>query len=316
MKTEDSEMSLDETTKPLPSTETQPQSLSTTVLNVPLRLGSYAISTSWRYFRPLAPQVVPIVVFFSFVPIVSFLSFSAGWLVWTMVAVGWQAPVFLQYGDNRAPYSEVVLSSLSSKQAYDISLVLNVPPTEPNLSLGNFMTSLVLTSSSNATLAQTRVPSLVLQPRSSWLFGSSSTFTLQVPLLKSFTFGTSKAIAYIDVGRRDGWTSLGSGHGRELTVASATLQGTLVHQGVRGLITRFPLLFSAFAAFGFFVITMGVLAAFVIPLEDIIASAEPEESSEEDEEDRRRRLRRLSRGSRSASREWKPAGQSAIIPPA
>lgn len=39
--------------------------------------------------------------------------------------------------------------------------------------------------------------------------------------------------ARIDLGRRDGWKSLGSGEGRELSVWNAALRGAVRRHGIR-----------------------------------------------------------------------------------
>lgn len=56
---------------------------------------------------------------------------------------------------------------------------------------------------------------------------------LDVPLLASYVPGTSKMNARIDLGRRDGWKSLGNGEGRELSVWNAALRGTVRRHGIR-----------------------------------------------------------------------------------
>lgn len=82
----------------LPEEPKAPESISSTVLNAPLRITGYAISTSWGHLRPYAPLVVPVLVYLSFLPFVSFLSFSTGVIVWRRIAVGWEIPLYLQYG--------------------------------------------------------------------------------------------------------------------------------------------------------------------------------------------------------------------------
>jgi len=59
------------------------------------------------------------------------------------------------------------------------------------------------------------------------------TSKLKVALMDSFATGTNLVIAKIDLGRRDGWKEIGRGEGRELSVYSATLRGSLRHRGVR-----------------------------------------------------------------------------------
>jgi len=59
------------------------------------------------------------------------------------------------------------------------------------------------------------------------------TSKLNVPLIDHFVTGTNLVNAKIDLGRMDGWKGIGRGEGRELSVYSATLRGTLRHRGVR-----------------------------------------------------------------------------------
>jgi len=51
--------------------------------------------------------------------------------------------------------------------------------------------------------------------------------------MDNFVTGANMVIAKLDLGRRDGWKGIGRGEGRELSVYSATLRGTLKHRGVR-----------------------------------------------------------------------------------
>lgn len=55
---------------------------------------------------------------------------------------------------------------------------------------------------------------------------------LDVPLLSSYVPGTPKMNARIDLGRRDGWKSLGNGEARELSVWNAALRGAVRRQGI------------------------------------------------------------------------------------
>lgn len=64
----------------------------------PIRLFLSALSIGLATFRPFAPQLIPLAVFAVLIPLVVFLSLSAGWVVWRNVAVGWEAPLYLQYG--------------------------------------------------------------------------------------------------------------------------------------------------------------------------------------------------------------------------
>ncbi|KAJ5047537.1 uncharacterized protein L3040_003360 [Drepanopeziza brunnea f. sp. 'multigermtubi'] len=64
--------------------------------------------------------------------------------------------IHLQYGDGPHPYGIAALStSLTSQQAYDISLSLHLPRSPPNLHRGNFMLSLSLLSPSYTPLPST-----------------------------------------------------------------------------------------------------------------------------------------------------------------
>lgn len=56
---------------------------------------------------------------------------------------------------------------------------------------------------------------------------------LSIPLLHNVELGVSSAIAYVELGRKDQWRAIGSGEGRELSVASALLRGVVVHKGLR-----------------------------------------------------------------------------------
>lgn len=62
---------------------------------------------------------------------------------------------------------------------------------------------------------------------------SPSILDLVVPLLSSYTPGTSRVVAKLELGRADGWKSLGEGHGRELSVLSASLRGAIRLEGLR-----------------------------------------------------------------------------------
>ena len=59
------------------------------------------------------------------------------------------------------------------------------------------------------------------------------TSKFKVPLIDNFITGTNLMKAKIDLGRTDGWRGIGRGEGRELSVYSATLKGSLRHHGMR-----------------------------------------------------------------------------------
>jgi hypothetical protein len=64
--------------------------------------------------------------------------------------------------DGVPPYARVELPRLMLQQIYAISLDLQLPTTEMNLALGNFMTSLVVLTLKNKTLAHVRRPVRIL----------------------------------------------------------------------------------------------------------------------------------------------------------
>lgn len=55
-------------------------------------------AASINFFRPYAPQIVPIIVCAFFIPVTLALSGFAGWVVWSSLSTGWEAPLYLQYG--------------------------------------------------------------------------------------------------------------------------------------------------------------------------------------------------------------------------
>jgi len=73
----------------------------------------------------------------------------------------------------------------------------------------------------------------VLAPKSSWLSGTPSTIDLDMTIMSSFVAKTSNVLAFVEIGRRDGWRSLGDGQGREVSVLSAILRGREIPRGVR-----------------------------------------------------------------------------------
>jgi len=127
------------------------------------------------------------------------------------------------------------------------------------------MTTLTLSSSSNKTLASIRRPSITVPAPHSFWTRRSNVIDITVPLFSFFVPGTSHVLAKLELGRRDGWKSLGEGHGRELSVLSASLQGGVQLEGLRGLVTRFPLFSAAISSVIFLVISLLVLAGFFLP---------------------------------------------------
>lgn len=60
--------------------------------------------------------------------------------------------------DDRPPYADIELPSFTTAQPYDIYLRLVVPATTANYELGNFMSTSILSSIENETLASVRHP--------------------------------------------------------------------------------------------------------------------------------------------------------------
>ncbi|KAJ3935488.1 MAG: hypothetical protein NXY57DRAFT_989902 [Lentinula lateritia] len=242
----------------------------------------------WQYLRRYTPNLVSLSVFLIFIPIICTISLSAGVIVWSNVAVGWQIPLYLQYGDAVQPYAHAVLEDLSSRQTYNIVLQLVVPSTDANFALGNFMNSLRLSTINNKTLAIVRRPAIVIPPKSPYFSGKPHLATIDIPMLDSFVPGSTKVTVDVKIGRQDVWRSLGNGEGRELNVYSASLKGILAHKGIRGLVTRFPTVFSVICSAIFFAILFSILAACLLPSilgstssNDIIEASKPSDGSEQ-----------------------------------
>lgn len=56
------------------------------------------LSLVGRGVRPFAPVIIPVVICTIAIPILLLFSLSSGFYVWKSVAVGWQTPLYLQYG--------------------------------------------------------------------------------------------------------------------------------------------------------------------------------------------------------------------------
>ncbi|KAF8917688.1 hypothetical protein CPB85DRAFT_1285233 [Mucidula mucida] len=284
----------------------------------------YLLSKGLALIRPFAPQLIALAVFAFLIPLVFSLSVAAGYAVWKNVAVGWEMPLYLQYGDGQSPYASTFLPALTTQQPYDISIRLTVPATETNVALGNFMASLRLASASNnKTLVSVRRPAIVIPPRSILFSVKPSTTTIDILLLPSYIPSGSHIEATVQLGRQDSWKTLGSGEGREVAVFDAYLYGVVVQQGIRGLVMRFPVLSSAAASLAFLIVLLSVMGVCILPtmlpegppqetgyesLDDQGPAAKPKRLSgpgmkqEELEEDAPPRRRRVPRASRSTSR--------------
>ncbi|KAF9056518.1 putative adipose-regulatory protein-domain-containing protein [Panaeolus papilionaceus] len=225
------------------------------------------VSTGIATIRPYAPQLIPFLICTIFIPFVVLLSISAGWFVWNSLSVSWEIPLHLQYGDGTPPYAHFELPWIIPHQRYDVSVCLNVPITESNLALGNFMASLSLETLSNKTVAQVRRAAIATpRPHSLPFFSNKKNTEIKVSLLNSFTPTTSQLVGRVEIGRRDHWRTLGTGEGRELSVISASLRGLAVPHGIRGLAIQFPLTASIIASGLFFVILSTILGGCILPL--------------------------------------------------
>lgn len=251
------------------SDEPQPRrGIVSTILYAPPRLLFALLYRAAAFLQPYASQIIPIFVCLLLVPLVISLSLYAGWVVWRSAPVAWQVPIDFQYGDGASPYSQATIAGVASHQPYDISLRLSVPATEANFGLGNFMAALELTTPSNKSIASVRRSAIILPSSSTTLFIFSTPrklIDLKIPLLDSFSFGTSKAMARVEVGRRDLWKTLGRGEGRELSVYSASLVGSVRHSGIKGLVSRFPLVSAVVASTIFLFVCLLVVTSCILP---------------------------------------------------
>ncbi|KZV76994.1 hypothetical protein PENSPDRAFT_562388, partial [Peniophora sp. CONT] len=211
------------------------------------------------------PPLIPLAVLAAMLPILLFMSLLTGFYVWKSGAVGWLATLDLQYGDGSPPYAQTSLPAMSSVEPYDVILHLSLPATTANYELGNFMTSLTLATSKNRTVTSVRKPTIVLPPTQYLPFSPPKKAYLDVPLLKDYVSGTTNLLATIELGRKDGWKSIGSGVGREVSVLSASLEGVLKYRGIRGIVSKYPISSATIAAAMFFVTSFATVALFLAP---------------------------------------------------
>ena len=68
------------------------------VIRVPLVLTLRILAPLGRSIRPWVPQLIPLFVGISIIPLLALLSTGAGLYVWKTAAVSWESPLFLQYG--------------------------------------------------------------------------------------------------------------------------------------------------------------------------------------------------------------------------
>ncbi|XP_006463954.1 hypothetical protein AGABI2DRAFT_75106 [Agaricus bisporus var. bisporus H97] len=239
--------------------------LGSSLLFAPFKVLNLVAVNGVSVLRPYAPQLVPIAVCLFLVPFAISLSLYAGWSVWKSLAVGWDVPLYLQYGQTVAPYASATLPPIQAAQPYDISLHMRVPITESNMALGNFMATLTLATSSNETLVTVSRSCIVVPQTTSWFFWSSSIANIDTIVLSSFIAKTSYLLARVEIGRQDGWRTLGDGRGREVSILSASLRAREIPRGIRGLAIRSPLIASTLAASLFFLILSFIVTSCVLP---------------------------------------------------
>ncbi|TRM66408.1 hypothetical protein BD626DRAFT_487688, partial [Schizophyllum amplum] len=100
------------------------------VVLLPYTLTVSLISSGIETLRPFSPQLIPLLVCTLLIPLIAFFSVIAGVLVWNSLAVGWETPLYLQYGDGVQPYAQASLPPLVTSQPYDISVHLVVPASD------------------------------------------------------------------------------------------------------------------------------------------------------------------------------------------
>ncbi|KAI0652281.1 hypothetical protein C8Q79DRAFT_997408 [Trametes meyenii] len=276
----------------------------------PIRLFIDLSLAALRLVQPLAPQLIPLLVFSVSLPVIFFLSGSSGYWVWKSVAVGWETEIFLQYGDGPIPYAVVALPQVIPQQAYDISLHLVVPANEANFELGNFMAYLTLQTPKNGTIAMARKPAIVLPTHTtpwSLLYNRPGTVDLNIPMFDGLTIGTSRALARVELGRKDQWKSIRDGQGRELAVLSGYIRGVVLHRGVRGIISRFPIASAVVASMVFFLIMFVGMIACLMPAVEWHFGADIHEPTPGD--DRPHRPRRYRRKPEGEGDDYKPSAK-------
>jgi len=69
-----------------------------TIVFLPIGLFVSTLSNAFLLLQTITPKVVPLAVCFLFIPLLVFVSLSAGWIVWRNAAVSWEATIYLQYG--------------------------------------------------------------------------------------------------------------------------------------------------------------------------------------------------------------------------
>jgi hypothetical protein len=82
------------------------------------------ISLVTLLLRPVAPQLIPLAVFFLLVPLLVIPSILSGFYVWYSRAISWHSPLFFQYGCV-PEYSQDVLTHIPRAMVSYHTLKLN-----------------------------------------------------------------------------------------------------------------------------------------------------------------------------------------------
>ncbi|KAF8605043.1 hypothetical protein BDV93DRAFT_491195 [Ceratobasidium sp. AG-I] len=247
--------------------------------------------------RRVLPTLLHVAAFTTLLPPLLAISIGAGITVVNIIPGGWEAELWMQYGEQSTPFARAMLPALVPDQPYDIALALDVPLSADNLALGNFMTKLVLTDAKNSTVATANRPqALVLGKKTTgWIPFISATprvTTVEVPLVENWVpslhsgilGSTGAAIArgttqkgyhaFIAVGRADAWKNLGSGQGKELSIARAVLHGRVKLSGIRGYFAQHTFILFILTSAVFFATSTGAaLALYLIFAPDLSEDA-------------------------------------------
>lgn len=78
--------------------ERPPPGLIARAIWFPFSLALRVLAPFARFLQPWAPQIIPLLVGLSIIPLLGLLSAGAGFYVWKTAAVSWETPLFLQYG--------------------------------------------------------------------------------------------------------------------------------------------------------------------------------------------------------------------------
>jgi len=74
------------------------KNLGSSLLSVPLNFLNLVAMKGVSVLRPVALQLVPVFVCLFLIPFAVCLSVFAGWVVWKSLSLGWEVPLYLQYG--------------------------------------------------------------------------------------------------------------------------------------------------------------------------------------------------------------------------